>query len=171
MRVIKIALAAGLFASNLAFAYDFKGIEVGAKTDLETLRSKLALECINDVTGPGFYCVGNTTIIERKAKLSVFLSHEYIVENISVNFAPAIFDTVKAGLIEKFGKPESDKIQAIQNGMGAIFEQNTVSWGRDDDIMVLTKYRTKVTESELFIASKAAMAQARKSVEKSKGDL
>lgn len=171
MKPIKYALTIALLASNTALAYDFKGIEVGTKTELSTFTNKLGLECINDVTGPGFYCVGATTITERKAKLSVFIDPNYTVESISVNFEPDAFGIVKTALIEKYGNPKSDEIETIQNGMGAVFEQNTVSWDHDGDVMILTKYRTKVTESELFIASKAAMAEAHKSVQKSKGDI
>jgi len=175
MRLIKKLLAISLFASNIAFAYDFKGIEVGAKVDRDTIADKLGVRCMDSKQEPGGFCFGETTITQTKAEVHVNYDADNIVERISLTFSPDSFGTVKAALIEKFGKPDSDKTDKVQNGMGAIFEQNTVTWLKNGDMngdmMYLHKYGKTVTESKLVIVSKASVKKTMESAAKRKGDI
>jgi hypothetical protein len=175
MKLIKYAFAVALFIPNLAFSFDFKGIEVGAKSDIDSISKNIGINCHDSKPEPGGFCMGETTITQTKAEISIIYDAENVVDRISLKFSPDSFNTVKAALIEKFGKPNSDITEKVQTGMGAVFEQNTVTWLKNgtigDDMMYLNKYAKTISESQLVIISKAGIVKTKKSTQKRKSDI
>ena len=160
-----------LLASAPAFAFDFKGIEVGNKYDLASLSNKHGLACDRMFTGEAYYCKGNTTIVGADAKIFISLNLDFYIDSITVNFDPSNFEVVKTAMLDKFKKPTTNKNGTVQNGMGATFQQNILEWNNETGLMTLYKYYEKVSESTLFIISKEVLDKSKQKLNKDKNDI
>ena len=160
-----------MFSPVVVFAFDFKGIEIGSKTNTENIEDELGITCRETSKANGFYCTGDTTIAGGEASISIFLDKDYTVETIKVKFLPVNFEDVKIALLDKFGKPKLSYEETLQNVMGAEFIQQRVSWQNKTSYMYLDKYDDKIDESSLFFATNKFSEEAEKHSQKKKGDI
>ncbi len=76
-----------LLISNSAYAFDFKGVEVGKYISETEIKDKLYVMCHQSSEDYPAYCAGSKeTIAGQDAKIRVMLSNENVVESISVVF-------------------------------------------------------------------------------------
>lgn len=86
------------------------------------------------------------------------------LERVNVYFDPQSFDAVRYALIARYGKPTSNVKALVQSVSGGKAVNTTVTWlpagGAE---IVLIRYPEKLTQSALFMVSKAwADSQARR---------
>ena len=105
-----IAVAIFVIVPSTAWAqkWEFKGLELGAKSSVADLEQRFGLKCA-PVTSPGSgqYCQGRTTLLEWPAELKVNLDANDYVSRISVPYKgnPLKQWDARKAMIEKFGPP------------------------------------------------------------------
>jgi hypothetical protein len=71
----------------------------------------------------------------------------------SFSFGVAFYESVKAALTEKYGKPTEDKNETTQNRMGAEFDNNTCVWKIGNDTIEIKKRSAKIDTSSVRLFS------------------
>ena len=159
-----------LLVSQSAFAFDFKGIEIGSKVEVEAVEKTLSTECHDGSTGWDVVCIGKTTIIGNDADIFVTLDRDHVVQSISLTFAPNNFDEISKALIKKYGKTKTNKSK-LSNAMGANFQQVDMLWKSNSGVMSLIKYKGNISKSGLTIVSFEELVRRTKQLEKDKSDI
>lgn len=77
------------------------------------------------------------------------------LQRLNVYFNPQSFDAVRAALTAKYGKPASSVNVSVQSVGGGKSVNTTVTWSRDGAEVVLIRYPEKLTQSAVFMVSKA----------------
>lgn len=150
MKLITLLICLSL--SINAFAFDFKGIDIGSTIKPEALFEKFNATC--DETEEAISCSGNTTIVGRSATVFVKMSKEHEVNVISIKFPTESYEDVKKALIEKFNKPKDMDNSIVQNAMGAQFNQQNCHWFDSKSSMILDRYSRNITDGSLMLISK-----------------
>ena len=105
-----IAVAVFVITPSTAWAqkWEFKGLELGAKSSVADLENRFNLKCVPVAApGSGQYCRGRTTFFEWPAELNVNLDANDYVFKISVPYKgdPLKQWDARKAMIEKFGPP------------------------------------------------------------------
>jgi hypothetical protein len=79
--------------------------------------------------------------------------------HIWVQFEVSGYSTVGDALIEKYGEPKTVEKSALQNRMGATFENVVSTWEFEHDSIVLTKFNGDVETSLLEFRDKARIVE------------
>jgi hypothetical protein len=106
----RIFIASLVIAPSAVWAqkWEFKGLELGAKSSISDLEKRFNLKCAPVAApGSGQYCRGRTTLMEWPAELNVNLDADDFVFKISVPYKgdPLKQWDARKAMIEKFGQP------------------------------------------------------------------
>ena len=167
--MIKLFLGLLMF-SNVAFAFDFKGIEVGERTLVETIENTLLIECRDGSSGWDVWCEGKTTIVGSDAEAFVKMDKNHIVQSIAIKFEPNNFKDIATALIKKYGKTKIKK-STLKNATGASFEQIEMIWRKKGGFMSLSKYTDKIFKGALIIVTDEELIKSSVQSEKDKSDI
>jgi hypothetical protein len=159
-----------LFFSTNSFAYDFKGVEVGQFSSTEDISNKLTAKCLDNKDDGGIYCLGDTTIVGKKAEVFITADKNNIVQTIKVTFDPDSFENIYSALKSKYGAAKV-KVSDISTAMGAKFKQAEAKWSTSTAFMMLNKYNGKITEGSLMILSNEHLEMMDKLMKESKSDI
>ena len=158
MKVFAIALSLVAVGVTSTYAYDFKGVELGAPATPEQLQSKLNIKCgAGGGSRKAQICNGHVTIAEESADLNLVIGESGIVERMWFKgLRPESFTYVAPQLINKFGKPTKIEQGVIQNRMGASFEQVEYTWiDKNGNMVYYSKYAGSTNSSYLRFDTKA----------------
>lgn len=148
-----VALGIALLSCS-AFAFDFKGIKIGAPATADQLREKLGVTC-GKGAGEMQVCNGPVTVAREPAKLNLVIAPTGLVQRIELTLSPSSFDVVAPELIGKFGTPAKTERGQVQNRMGATFEQVHHLWvGEDETEVFYSKYASSLDRSRLYFSTK-----------------
>ncbi len=87
---------------------------------------------------------------------------------ITGDFDPNIFGTLEEAFVSKYGKPHRAEDTAVQNRMGATFQQRELTWVGDVFTISLQRYGASVTEGFLSVESTKAVLERQKQLEEKK---
>lgn len=167
MRLL-VALFAALAASYaLAQAaaqepLSMKGFQVGA-AKADVLARMPAATC-----QPDDYCMWHVDVACakagdecRRALMYGGIAPEYFVAEfsdgrlvrMSVRILSAQFDELAAAMIERFGKPNTDKSGKVQNRAGATFDSRDLVWARGDGALLAVKRGNDVDHGSVTLVS------------------
>lgn len=150
----KIILTLAFMIPLNGFSFDFKGVEIGGKSEPQEIFDKLGVEC-SEAYQSKFICNGYTTIATFRSYMNLVLTEKGYVQRIFLDFDSDGFETVAPLLVEKYGKPKSNKVSQLQNKMGAKFEQHVLFWiDKDENTVTLSRYGSKVDKSILSFSTK-----------------
>ncbi|HAM59574.1 MAG TPA: hypothetical protein DCQ64_30860 [Candidatus Rokubacteria bacterium] len=145
-----------LFLASSGYAqeppFDFKGIALGS--DISSIENTSRFSC-RDPQSPIADRVCSLKFGEREtiagASVEVLLLYYYSgkLETISISFSAKHFSEVAAALTEKYGAG-SVKTEAVQNRMGATFENKIYSWRRDNATLEAKRYSSKLDRSSVM---------------------
>jgi hypothetical protein len=144
-------LLIAILLSAPAAALDFKGVVMGEPIDAAALNEKLG--------APD--SLGN-----RVAKLEDFAVTSKVtlagdrVDKLKVDFRPLHFDEFAAAATKKWGQPKSQKVP-MQNGFGAQFQNNILTWEREGWTITMYQY-VEADSGSLIIERTVAKAIAPK---------
>ena len=145
------------FLTFPAFAFDFKGIELGKPSDPSTIYYELRARCskgVNDYQ----VCNGDVTIAGVSGVMNLLMDQTGVVIRISINFDSENFDTILPEVLKKFGNGKRSATM-VQNKMGAKFENITYTWKKAGGLdLVLTKYAGNLERSNLYFSTPADKA-------------
>ena len=133
--------------------YDFKGIKLGSNIS----------EIINN---PHFICeelqipIGDKMCrIESSEKETIarvpietiyFFYFNDILSRITVDFNSDYFHKVKTALQVKYGLPKNEKVEMLENRMGALFENHIYEWENSVSIIIAEKYNETIDQSTVM---------------------
>lgn len=169
----------GILPPAIADDIDFKGFPLGGK--MEDFKRQF----------PNFNCsyvnISNLCTFEYKFGKPVPTYGDVSVSYISATFKentlhqihitiyPDTFDFLAKSLKGKYGKPIYSNHEIVQNGMGAIFMNQNLTWKRSNGEIWITKYSRTVKEGSINILSQEALQDLRQQIEKQRqaapGDL
>jgi hypothetical protein len=148
-----------LFAFSIAaVAFDLKGIVIGEKSNPEAIRKALGIECLEGKDTKQ-YCVGESTIAEKKVTIRVQLDKLSNVAGIIVRFNPDDFRNIREALLNKYGKPYVKDASVIKNGMGVKFDQEEIVWEDKLSVVSYSKYYKITSEGAIFFMSRDKMKE------------
>lgn len=140
-----------------AFAFDFKGIELGKPSDPSTIYYELRARCSKGVNDYQI-CNGDVTIAGVSGIMNLVMDQAGIVIRISINFDSENFDTVLPEVLNKFGTGKRSVFK-VQNKMGAKFENIIYTWKKAGGLdLVLTKYAGNLDRSNIYFSTPADKA-------------
>lgn len=160
MRTIAAAIA---LASSVAFAQEpltFKGFELGAaRSDFlaafpegqckpDTCYWSTKHHCRNDDKCIKALIYGGVT---PEAMLATF-SEDRLV-SIYLTFSSEQFAGLAAAMVARFGQPDDETNEAVQNRMGATFDNRRLSWIRGDSSLRITKRTSKLDRGTVSLTS------------------
>lgn len=157
--------------SSAALAFDYKGVYLGESSTSELIKEKLGVECghgLNEM----IICNGRVTIAEQGADINLVINSNGIVQRINFILSSDSFDIVKSALSEKFGTPNASKNQMMQNGYGAQFKNEIVTWKeKNGNEIKYEKYGINAEKSTLNFTTKEDRDFLNKSSTNRKSDL
>lgn len=177
-RLIMLVASLCALQSSASEPLTFKGINLGANQgDFLTLMPGIQCKddrCMMDLR---LQCKGRLSFDELLACQRQFdyggqrvfwLSGTFVDDRLV--FVRAIVDTkafapLLAAMRERFGEPDYDKPGTVQNRMGAVFDDRTVSWMRDDAILILRQRSSKLDESSISLTSKSYLEKQKQETE------
>jgi hypothetical protein len=81
---------------------------------------------------------------------------------VSIRVQSGGFDTVTAALIEKYGKPNAVKTEALQTKIGATYQNITMTWRRSDSSIIATKFSGDINTSLIIYKLNSADNEIKK---------
>jgi len=141
--------------------FDFKGIALGS--DIASIEGTSRFSC-RDPQNPIADRICSLKFGEREtiagAPVQVLLLYYYSgkLETISISFEPKHFSEVAAALTDKYGAG-SVKTEAVQNRMGATFENKTYSWRRGNATLEAKRYSSKIDRSSVMYRTDFALQE------------
>ncbi len=141
--------------------FDFKGIALGS--DIASIEGTSIFSC-RDPQSPIADRICSLKFGEREtiagAPVQVLLLYYYFgkIETISISFDSKHFSEVAAALTEKYGAG-SVKTEAVQNRMGATFENKIYSWRRGNATLEAKCYSSKIDRSSVMYRSDFALQE------------
>jgi hypothetical protein len=141
--------------------FDFKGIALGS--DISSIESNSRFSC-RDPQSPIADRVCSLKFGEREtiagASVQVLLLYYYsgTLETISITFDAKHFSGVADALAEKYGAG-SVKTEALQNRMGATFENKVYSWRRNNATLEVKRYSSKLDTSSVMCRTDFALQE------------
>lgn len=154
-----IAAVAFSLLSASALAFDFKGIKLGEPATRERIFDATGVKCGIGITG-AIACFGNTTVANVTANMDLSSDPSGIVQKISFLLKPSDFELVAIELMKKFGTPTSREGGQLQNGFGAKFEQQTLTWENEaGDKVTFIKYAGSIRTSFLIFQTRQDLAE------------
>lgn len=166
-RTLALAVSLMFCQTALAASPDLKGISLGM-SDADFIGVAKNYHCDNQVPD---WCSFPETIGGAVGVFFVsFVDGEIVSIRVS-EIDPSLFSNVSAALSKKFGAPARSR-SAVQNAMGARFDQETLHWIRKDWQMVAEKRDSDdLFKSYIFLVSNAYAKrlndEARKNVDDS----
>ncbi len=153
---MRVALVyAVFFLSSQCWAFDFKGVVVGAFATPDDIYRRLGVSCGEGYEGVQV-CNGEVTIAHEPASMNLVISPKGIVQRIALTLSPDAFDDVAPELIQKFGEPTRVTHSIVQNRMGAKYPQTVYLWsGKGGIQMLYMKYSGTLDRSTLDFSTKA----------------
>lgn len=154
-----LLLASPGYAQELPF--DFKGIALGS--DISSIENTSRFSC-RDPQSPIADRVCSLKFGEREtvagAAVEVLLLYYYSgkLEIISISLDTKHFSEVTAALTEKYGAGNV-KTEAVQNRMGATFENKIYSWRRDNATLEAKRYSSKLDRSSVIYRTDFALQE------------
>lgn len=88
---------------------------------------------------------------------------EPVLFSIDIPFGEPGFESVTAGLIDKFGPPSSSGNTKVSNALGAVFDSKVLKWNGGKYSIVATQRFTEIGESYLSYVMQPHMNEANKS--------
>lgn len=155
MRVPVLALLL-LLTTTLSQANDlprleFKGVYVGMKTaDLSNSWSCQFKKTKFSDTVCSLSL--KETIAGAPAIFGLIYAYDYTADRIFISFKSSDYTQIKLALMEKYG-PGAIVDSEVANRMGAKFDNQTITWVNQSDVMTLEKRSGKVDEGALTIRS------------------
>lgn len=165
---MRVILAAGLLiVAGAAVAQEpltFKGLELGADK-----AQVLAVLPNSDCRGDSCYwraqnCKGDTDARIECAKgmsyggvfplWTAATFRDGKLATVMVMIKSEAFESLAEAMTQRFGKPDFDQSEIVQNRMGASFDQRGVSWMRGDVSLRLKKRSNKIDEGSVFFVSR-----------------
>jgi hypothetical protein len=176
----RLIFVVAMLCSSIALAdqpaHEFKGLSAGMSYESALANPKLRLRCDENYNKPiadklcHLRFDQNETIAGAPVKNILVSFYDDQLSEVIVYFRTRDFFLVKGALIEKFGKGLS-KESVVQNRMGASFDNETVTWLGDNDVMELIKRSGDVDQAVLRIHSKNHLEEYKKRLKKDAGDL
>lgn len=176
----RFIFVAAMLCSGIALAdqpaYEFKGLLPGQSISSALANSKVRLDCDENYNKPiaDKICFlrdrKNETIAGAHLISMIISFYDDQLVSIQANFRTIDFPQVKEALIGKYGEGHSER-SVVQNRMGASFDNETVTWLGDNDVMTLTKRAGSIDEATLQIRSKNLIEEYKRRVKKDAGDL
>ena len=121
--------------------FEFKGLVLGSKVELDELRDKFALKCYGtsfNKQPSGHDCVGKTTLLGQEGKFRVSLNNEgqFVGMRIDIKVEVTKMEVLKdmrKELVQKFGRPKSQTHNTLtwsnEKGQVALFgNPMTTAW-------------------------------------------
>jgi len=153
MRSVQFLLALLLIPVTV-FAFDFKGVALGAPVTPDQILEKLGVRCGAGIVGTQV-CNGGVTIARESATLNLVIGTEGNVRRIDLTLSPQSFDVVAPLMIEKFGTPTKTTRSELQTRMGVKVDQITHWWRNDAEFEVsYRKYAGTLDSSNLYFSTK-----------------
>ena len=144
-----------LVLSSQCWAFDFKGVVIGAAATPEDIYQHLGVSCGEGHEGMQV-CNGEVTIAHEPASMNLVISPQGVVQRIALTLAPAAFDEVAPVLIKKFEKPAGIDQSVVQNRMGAKFSQTVYLWAGKGGIQLrYARYSGSLDRSTLDFSTRA----------------
>ncbi|HTC50729.1 MAG TPA: hypothetical protein VK700_02205 [Steroidobacteraceae bacterium] len=172
--------ATGGVASPAAF--DLKGITLGGPATPAEVEQKLSppngspFAVLKVKCGIGAHnwqvCNGMTSVADVFGQLNLVIDEHGIVQRINVTFPEIGFAQVQTAVVEKLGSPAVHNHQAVQNRMGANFDNEYFAW-KDTaaNFVILQKYAGDIERSILSFTTQADRDASANSVKEHSGDL
>ena len=164
---LTILFAAAGYAQEIP-KIEFKGL--APDEDASEIIKGLDWQCSPTQTGGSDTgCINHKETIAgvRTESVSVFLKDKHVT-TILISFSEKDFDRVTAALGEKFGKPTKEENKAVQNRLGASFENAIKTWKNGDTVMVAMQRAGSLDKSRITIDGKLFIDLARKEIEAQK---
>lgn len=141
---------------------DFKGVVIGQPTTPQAVQDRLQVKC--GAGAPGMQvCNGNVTVAGVPASMNLVIGAGGRVQRISLDFPADRFLAVEEAMEQKFGAPGNVDNHAVQNGMGATFQQTVETWGvAPAPVATLSRYGSTVTRGSLVFRSEEDRVLLRK---------
>jgi hypothetical protein len=79
-----------------------------------------------------------------------------------------MFGTLEEAFVSKYGKPHEAQNSAVQNRMGATFQQRELMWRGDVFTIFLDRLGYNITEGVLMVKSTQAILERQKQAEEKK---
>jgi hypothetical protein len=155
-----LLLALALLTSS-AWALDFKGLVIGEKTTAAKVEEVLGGGVSIVRCGVGAnemqVCNGVTTIADAVATVNAVLMKDGTLARVMFTFDPDDFDAVTRQMRIKYGAPQSERSEAMQNGFGAKFTQTRAVWDdRRGNRIDAARFAGKTTETAVVRFSSPA---------------
>ena len=171
MKHVAIALVLST-ASGAAVSLDLKGLKVDQPVDcvaikaLETRKGTFSDACNNGRSE--WYT--ETEFLDGKVMLRLTQSSDRTLLSVSVGETSSFnFDAALDALVSKFGAPKSAEKSAIQNRMGASFEQIEAIWIDGNERIVLRRHGVSIGQPSLiYFGKRAAVEVDKERIERSK---
>jgi hypothetical protein len=176
-----IAVAVFAMTSSVCFAQEplvFKGFPIGApKKAVIAAYPKPLVPCKEDCTWSPFdlcypdlgQCIkpfryGGIT----PSLMTMKFRNDKLVE-VRLSFGSMQFEALAAAMTERFGQPTEVKNEAVQNRLGATFDNRILLWTRGDAILRITKRWSTVDDGSMhFVGTQYLKDQADKRAKSSK---
>jgi len=160
------------FISTQSFAFGLQGIEVTKESSLSKIRDKFGISCyeLKETSS----CIGDTTIIGKKARLSIVIDDKNIVQSIVTNFDTINFLALSKILTKKYGTPVKKEHEEVRNTNGGINQQERLTWIDTTTVMTLQKYSQSLysevdnDECQMMIVTKEVVKDRLESSENAK---
>jgi hypothetical protein len=131
---------------------------------------------------PGLSCGSSgrclVTLQIGEVQSSVMFGFEAVdggMDSVYLRFPSGSFYQMKVTFTERYGEPTSRKSQALQNQMGAKFENEILEWDGEKVRIRLAKYSSKLTDSDAIIETvegyRARLEKFREKAKEGKKDL
>ena len=160
-------VALGLISAS-AQAFEFKGIEVGGPATFQSGQIEAALKWdpgkdypihirpvkCEKVKSGNTFCSGPTTVAGVYGRTEVRTTPAGVVTRLVLIISSRDFDTVEAGVVTKYGQPTKTSNDAVQNRMGATFQNVEHYWeGEGGRYIRLSKYAGSLEDSTLYFGT------------------
>lgn len=176
-----------------AVQLEFKTLVIGAPTTPEQVETALAVPCGTGTLGCSDFdmkiqemtkvkcglgakgiqvCNGTTTIAGHDAKVNAVIGVDGCLQRIYLILPVMAYNDVIYALVEKFGQAQHVESSTLQNGFGAIFQQESSHWVGDNSATLnVNKYAGDTRESSIYFSTAADLEMSTKSREDHIDDL
>lgn len=110
------------------------------------------LQC-NTVSDPRLPLTALSNIVGHRARSFNFNFMNGKLERAYATISAAAFDALISGLISRYGPPSSRKYTAVQNRMGAQFQNEKLTWKEGNASIEVEKYYTDIETSIYELSS------------------
>jgi len=149
-----ILLALAALAFKTCEALDLKGVELGKVATEEQLHEAFGItfrsyECDREILRP---CRGSTHIEGVPVYVVVHFGRGKTVDHIVVDFLSEYYETLAPAAVAKWGKPDANGAERMQNSFGAQVQNHVMGWTLPDGSSVaLAQYAADIQHGTLLL--------------------